>query len=126
MKTIIITFILMAALSFSSAGQDAELTNDDKGRWFTTEVAESVMGYVDESGSTDDHSHRFIGMPEYITFDLVRVSISGITSKYSDINVASGWERDDDSYETIIDFDDMLVLVSFYPSSGTLLLIWER
>ena len=118
--------MLAMFISISLFAQDEKAVN----KIFANEIIEETTGYLDREEVKDNQSYfSIIVPPSYYDFDLVRMSVSAVVKKFSDISVAEQWKKTDGGYFTtflLYEEKDILILITYAPGMNKIIVYTKK
>ncbi len=127
MKPLLIFIAMFIACSLQAQIHDPptiESNLQKYGSFFIDDVADRTSGYAvtDPDLDVGDWSISCVlGLPQYYSFDLVRMDINTFASSYHDITSVQGWRPAKHGHTRILRFDlDYLLLFYYFPDRNFL------
>jgi hypothetical protein len=114
----IMTIVAMCLMLSATQAQNAQ-------QYVAEQVVEQCDGTITREGVSEDTHYLVATVPSYYDEDLVKMSVSAIVRKYSDVSVTQTWRKQsDDSIQIVLSVDDELIIIGYSDSRKILIMAW--
>ncbi len=94
-------------------------------QYVAEQIVEQCSGTIIREGRTENAQFVVATVPSYYDEDLVKMSVSAIVRKYSDVTVAQTWrQQEDKTIQIALYVDDVMVLLSYCNTRKLLTMVW--
>ncbi len=111
-------FVVMCLMLSTTQGQDVM-------QFVAEEIIKECNGTITQEDVINDTKVVIAELPSYYDEELVKISVSLIVRKYSDVNVLMTWRRTKDGgIEVVLEINSDVLLVSYTKNNQVLFIGW--
>ena len=88
------------------------------------EIVEQCKGTITREGKSGESDYVMASLPSYYDEDLVKMAVSRVVRKYSNVNVYLTWRKDGDSIQVVLKVDEEFLIVSYTANRDLLAIAW--